>query len=53
VDTVVIDGRIVMEGRVVKTVNEEKAIWDAQRSMDKILESEAAKAIKKRAWPIV
>jgi 5-methylthioadenosine/S-adenosylhomocysteine deaminase len=53
VDTVVIDGKLVMEGRVVKTVNEEEVIRDAQRSMDKILESEAAKEIKNRAWPIV
>jgi 5-methylthioadenosine/S-adenosylhomocysteine deaminase len=53
VDTVVIDGKIIMEGRVVKSIDEEEVIRDAQESMDRILESEAAKEIKNRAWPII
>jgi hypothetical protein len=53
VDIVVIDDKIVMENRVVKTFNEEKTIQDVQRSMDRLLDSEATEAIKNRAWPIV
>ncbi len=31
VDTVIVDGKVVMEKRIVKTVDEEKALKQAQR----------------------
>jgi 5-methylthioadenosine/S-adenosylhomocysteine deaminase len=53
VDTVIIDGKIVMKDRVVETIDENEAIRDAQRSMDEILQRKAVEATTKRSWPIV
>src|SRR4030067_2796857 len=38
VDTVIIDGRIVMEGRGTRTLDEGKDLKDAQRSTKSIME---------------
>ncbi|MBQ04483.1 amidohydrolase [Candidatus Bathyarchaeota archaeon] len=38
VETSIIDGKIVMENRVIKTINEEKALDHAQRVADEVVE---------------
>ncbi len=38
VDTVMVDGKILMEGRKVKSVNEKKVLQDAQRAGERMVE---------------
>jgi 5-methylthioadenosine/S-adenosylhomocysteine deaminase len=47
VDTVIIDGKIVMEGREMRTLDEGKVLKDAQRSTTSIMERGS---FKPRSW---
>jgi len=38
VETVIVDGRIVMENRVIKTIDEDKALEDVARSAEKLMQ---------------
>jgi len=39
VDTVIVDGKIIMENRIVRTVNEERVLKQAQRVAEEVVES--------------
>jgi len=53
VDTVLCDGRILMEGRELKTLNEEEIYAQVDRLMPGILEkTKLAEKVKPR-WPVV
>jgi len=50
VDTVIIDGKIVMEKRVLKTINEAEAIEKAQLMADELVERSELKDLRERKW---
>lgn len=51
VDTVLIDGRIIMQGRRVLTLDEERILQDAEERKHKILEQSGVKA--DHVWPLL
>ncbi|MEM3507503.1 MAG: amidohydrolase [Candidatus Bathyarchaeia archaeon] len=50
VNTVIIDGKIVMENKVIKTINENEVIEKAQKVADELIERSELKHMKEREW---
>lgn len=50
--TVVIDGKIVMEARKVKTLNEERLLKEAQRAGERIARAAKLTGLVKPKWPM-
>lgn len=50
VDTVIIDGKVVMENKKIKTVDEEEVIKNAQRAADDLIRRSGMEKWRKRSW---
>ena len=51
VDTVIIDGQLVMENRVIKTVDEGALMGKMQMAADSLLERSGLGSLRDRKWP--
>ncbi|MFQ5763191.1 MAG: amidohydrolase family protein, partial [Candidatus Bathyarchaeia archaeon] len=51
-DTVIVDGRILMEGRKVKTLDEERILKEIQEASSKIVERAGLTDAVRSRWPI-
>lgn len=52
VDTVIIDGAIVMEGREMKTVDEERVLSEAQKAGRQVLKRTGLEDKLRPRWPV-
>jgi len=52
-DTVIVDGKIIMENRRLLTMNEEEIYHHSQKSAEKCLEQSGLKNVVMPKWPIV
>jgi 5-methylthioadenosine/S-adenosylhomocysteine deaminase len=51
VDTVIIDGNVVMRGRKLLTIDEEEAMSKAEGVADELVERSKIGYLKRREWP--
>lgn len=50
VETVIVDGNIIMENRVVKGVDEQELIWKVQELADDLVEKAGRTELRKQLW---
>ena len=50
VDTIIVNGKIVMENGIVKTINEQDVLENAQKAADELIGVSNLDQLKKRAW---
>ena len=50
VDTVIVNGKIVMENGIVKTINEQDVLTNAQKAADELIGASNLNKLKRRSW---
>jgi 5-methylthioadenosine/S-adenosylhomocysteine deaminase len=52
VDTVIVDGKIVMENGILKTINEQNVLENAQKAADELIDASNLTQLREQAWPL-
>jgi len=52
-DTVIVDGKILMEGRRVLTLNEEEILAESQKAAESLAERAGLEKVVRSSWPIL